>query len=365
MRHFDITIIGNRIAAASALISLGQRFAHSPPLTVALIAPKPSTKTRPLIGESLPPTVKPLLQKMHLWEDFCAQQYPAPEVRFTCWGSDQLHPSFAEHSPNGFGWCVDRHQFEQRLWQRAQHTPFDRLETRFKHSEKTPHGWRLKLSSGEPISTRFVLDCSGRTARFAKTHSTRQKGPRILAACDFLNPLNEPVERTSGVMIEAVKDGWWYSALLPNGQLAVAYFTDHQHMPKALCQHEERWQHSLDHSQYTQLRIQTGAFSSYNQPHLYDASMSCLTQTTGDHWLACGDAAITLDPLSSHGMSTALWSGHKGANACIEALQGKHQGLQAYNQSCQQNWQLYCQQRQTIYRQQNRFQQASFWQNCV
>ena len=369
MSHFNITIIGNRIAAAAALISLGQRLGSNPPLKIALVAPSPSQKQpqnptqkhQHRVGESLPPTIKPLLQKMDLWDDFSAQNYPTSEARFTCWDNEQLQPTFAHHTPYGFGWCIDRLAFENSLWQKAKQIPFTTINAIFKHSEKTAEGWHLRLSDGQTIETDFVLDCTGRAASFAKTQSERQKGSQMVAACDFLPPLNQQVHRSAGGMIEAVEQGWWYSSLLPNGELAIAYFTDREHIAKSVCHDKNQWQQNLNNSQYTKLRVETGEFADFNQPRIHDASMSSMTEPTGDGWLACGDAAMALDPLSAHGMTTALWSGYKGANACIDSLNGDSQPLQQYNDSCKQNWQTYCEQRQAMYQRQAKYADSAFW----
>jgi hypothetical protein len=57
MSHFNITIIGNRIAAAAALLSLGQRLTDNTPLKITLIAPQSSQNGPQLVGEGLPPTI--------------------------------------------------------------------------------------------------------------------------------------------------------------------------------------------------------------------------------------------------------------------------------------------------------------------
>ena len=361
MEHFDITIIGDRMAAAAALIGLQQYMSATKPLKVAVVAPTRVKAEQPLVGESLPPTIQPLMEQMGLWQGFLGLNYPCSEVRFSCWENLQLQPVFARHSAYGFGWCVDRAGFEQYLWQKAKQMTFTTITTTFKSSVKTGAGWLLTLVNDQTITSDFVLDCTGRAASFAKTQTERKKGSQMVAVCDFLTPLNQQVQRSAGVMIEAVEDGWWYSSLLPNGQLAIAYFTLREAVDSQLCRDQRRWQQLLDCSEYTRLRVETGEFATFNRPKLFDASMSCLEQTCGDDWLACGDAAMSLDPLSSHGMSMALWSGYKGAEAAVSALNGDRQLLLQYADSCQQNWQLYCQQRQSIYQQQGRFEDSVFW----
>ena len=110
MHHFDIAIIGDRIAAAAALIGLTQQ-PDIASRSIVIIAPKQQRGDQPLVGESLPPTIKPLLQQMQLWDDFCALNYPESQIRYSCWQNEQLQPINAGPTAHGFGWCIDRRQF--------------------------------------------------------------------------------------------------------------------------------------------------------------------------------------------------------------------------------------------------------------
>jgi flavin-dependent dehydrogenase len=129
-----------------------------------------------------------------------------------------------------------------------------------------------------------------------------------------------------------------------------------------LCRDQAVWLQQLAATEYTRLRIESGEFARYCQPRLMDASMYCLQQSADNDWLACGDAAMALDPLSAHGMATALWSGHKAAQATVAALQGNRQPQQQYIDSIGKNWELYRQQRSDIYQAQPRFADSPFWQ---
>jgi flavin-dependent dehydrogenase len=43
----------------------------------------------------------------------------------------------------------------------------------------------------------------------------------------------------------------------------------------------------------------------------------------GNGWLACGDAALSFDPLSSQGLLTALYSGKFASDFFSQQLKGK------------------------------------------
>jgi len=62
-------------------------------------------------------------------------------------------------------------------------------------------------------------------------------------------------------------------------------------------------------SPLTQSRIDEGGYAMTAQPRRVDAGSARLDRACGDGWLAIGDAAMSFDPISSHGLLTALSTG--------------------------------------------------------
>lgn len=365
MNNYHIAIIGNGIAASAALITLNQCRQQRPDLKVALIAPqKPKVSGQHLVGESLPPTVKPLLQQLDLWPAFNDANFSISRSRFTAWESQTLQPNFAHQQSEGFGWCIDRVKFEHIIWQQANNCPYTFINglCNSSHFDEQNNHWEITTQTTK-ITAELILDCTGRAASFAKQHAKREKCQPMVALCDFLAPLNNEVERTSGVMIEAVKDGWWYSTLLPSGYLAIAYFTLRHMADKQATKSHSHWQQLIEQSNYTKQRITTGEFNLESLPKIHDTTSSLLMQNDQQQWLACGDAALALDPLSAHGMSTALWSGQKAALALVAKLTGSNYALQEYIDSCISNWHLYRKQRADLYQASKSFSHSEFWQS--
>jgi len=361
MQHFDVTIIGNGISASAILHAFNIQADGQQPLRIALVCPDKVESKTYKVGESIPSTVSPILKKLNLWEAFKALNFPYCETRYTSWENDQLIPSRTQHG----SWCIDRIKFEEMLWNIAQTGTFTQFNAVFKQSEKSNWGWLLYLSNGETINSRFVVDCSGRAASFAKRQVQRQRESNMNAMCDFLTPLNNEVTRTPGVMIEAVSTGWWYSNLLPNKALTVAYFTSRDLIKDTSNNVPQRWEDVMQQSQYTKLRIETGEFKEIENPTIHDSSMLSLKNTTGENWLACGDAAMAVDPIGSHGIAISLWSALKGAHAVSNALQGNLTLFRQYNESCQSNWRLYCEQRAHIYSLHTKYKNFPFWESLT
>ena len=97
-------------------------------------------------------------------------------------------------------------------------------------------------------------------------------------------------------------------------------------------------------------------------PLASDAGMLSLTEISGEHWIAAGDALASLDPLSSHGMTQALWSGCRAAQACIKSLQGDQFGVELYRQTIAQAMKAYRTELLQKYRSVHRFAELPFWQ---
>src|SRR5438034_1194138 len=74
-----------------------------------------SDYTSARVGETLPPAIQPLLQKLGVWEPF-VELKPAPSVGIrSAWGSPELRSNDFIFSPYGPGWCVARNRFDALL----------------------------------------------------------------------------------------------------------------------------------------------------------------------------------------------------------------------------------------------------------
>ena len=152
--------------------------------------------------------------------------------------------------------------------------------------------------------------------------------------------------------IEATTDGWWYVSPLPNRQRLVAYFTDAGLAAAGRLTDETSWGAALAHTTHTAAmacgRAEPGV-------RVASAASHRLTPCTGARWLAVGDAALAVDPLSSGGVSFALRS---AALAADVVLGGDPAGYQAAIEAAGAS---YHQLRGEIYGLEPRFAGNPFW----
>lgn len=280
------------------------------------------------IGETLPPGVQPLLERLGLWPEFLQQQHMPAHGTAACWGSAQIedHP-FLFH-PVGCGWHLDRARFDALLRSRV--------------PVRQGRGLELAESPVSKLRPRFVVDATGRAMAIARTRGAEcvawDRGVARFAR--YSRP--ELVDTTT--LIEAVPEGWWYSATVPGGDLIVASFCDPER-PATLGPETAR-------------RI---ADAQPIQQWQCSARAQAATQVHGDDWLAVGDAALAADPLSSQGIAQALAMGIAAAEAISHHLAGDSRGLARYAESIGALRRAFLIARRDTYRREQRFADSAFW----
>src|SRR5439155_1164042 len=113
----------------------------------------------------------------------------------------------------------------------------------------------------------------------------------------------------------AWREGWWYTALLPDGRLATAFMTDADLLRAGGGGRHLEWARRLAATTHTRARITASRYRPDEPPVVAAAGSALLDRAAGPGWAAAGDAAASYDPLSSHGIATALAAGWDAAGA--------------------------------------------------
>jgi hypothetical protein len=207
-----------------------------------------------------------------------------------------------------------------------------------------------------------VLDCRGRPAVIGRALARRHRYDRLVAASAFLYLRGDDVEPTPATLIEAVPEGWWYASLLPDRRLVVALFGDSDTLPRGLTRDLATWRTCLAATTFVMRWIESADFENGVLPRLASAATTWLDPVAGEGWAAAGDAAAAFDPLSSHGLTTALWSGRRAALAAVSALGGDCTPLTLYATTIRDAVQSFAVQRQAVYASEGRWTSQPFWQ---
>lgn len=342
------------LAAGITLVRLGRR-----PILVDRL--DRAGRSRPKIGESLAPRAWPILQRLGIDHLVDARRHLPSPGTVSSWGNAGLAAEdFLLHA-NGPGWHLDRNRFEADLRQFAEQVGVRAIDSPSVRIERSGSShWSVRLEpTGDVIVADFLIDASGRSSAVAQLGCVRRRVYDRLTAWYAFMDSPTPIE-DARAMVEARPDGWWYSALLPGGRLVVSMFCD----PATLAGRERSlkdWLASLDETRWTRQRVADGRYRATAQPRVVAADSSIIESVGGTDWLACGDAAACYDPLSSHGIATAIASGLDAAQAAHAALFGDLEPFGRYVDRVQRSFSYYLEMRAEVYAQERRWSDSPFW----
>lgn len=357
----DVAVIGGGIAGAAACRELGRAGVR----TLWLAPPRADDSER--FGESLAPAARPILTSLGLEELLGSSRHRSSNTVLSSWGSGLLLERHASVNLEGPGLVVDRGAFERDLADAAAEAgSLAAIPTTLRTVRVEGESWRLDLSDGTTQLARVVIDATGRSAVVGRRLAQRVHHDRQIAAVAIADQRSTTVVPTPVTLIEAMPDGWLYAALLADGRLSLAYFSDPDLLPSGLSSDVDAWQRLLGTSIHVSRWIEDAEFDIVRPPRLTPAGVAwldkCGSEPVGCGWVAVGDAAASLDPLSSHGMTTALWTGVRGGKAAHAWLSGDRSAVQEYAADVSGGVARFLADRVAVYRREARFADRPFWE---
>jgi flavin-dependent dehydrogenase len=264
--------------------------------------------------------------------------------------------------PHGRMWHISRPAFDQALRNIAVASGvhiLNRSVGRVASFMRMSESWEIRLVSPESeriVRTSYIVDATGKASCIAR----RMGSKRILR--DHLVAVSCVVERANGVeplLIEPVSAGWWYSLGLPQGTLLIALMTDPKLFKLSAGARKSLWHAMLDEAPNTQQRIGVCEHAS----GVANAETGRLDSMSGEGWFAIGDAAMSFDPLSSHGLTAAI----EQAISAAERLRycRPETALIEFEEIRTNLFGRYRAQRSAFYRGVRRFSGQAFWRNRI
>jgi flavin-dependent dehydrogenase len=370
-RCFDVVVIGAGPAGSATARWLAQSG-----WSVALV--ERSRFEAPRVGESLAPAVQPLLRELGVWPAFQAiQPLPSWGTR-SLWGGADAQTHSHLFSPYGCGWHVDRCAFDRMLAAGAVAAGALLLEGHtLQRCEERADAWQVQLAPthaahAEPLElgARVLVDATGRRAQLA-----RSLGAQRLQ----FDKLVGVATRWAGVahgeaghlLVEAAEPGWWYSAPLPMAVgeapgMVTMLMTDADLCAQTRLTTAVACQQQLQQAGATRQRVASARPEARVQVHCAGSQRlrRGASRAGSLPWLAVGDAALAVDPVSGSGVLRALRTARAVANTVQELLEGRsrrQEALAAYERARDDECTTYLVERARYYAAETRFD-TPFWQ---
>jgi flavin-dependent dehydrogenase len=243
------------------------------------------------IGESLTSGLMPLLETLGLRSEIESADFLCSDSATVYWAGEHRRIRV-----QGGGLQVDRALFDQILLRAACTMPRVNLYQPSRIVDLTFQGglWLIRLNTGETLRSRYLADAAGRARILGGIK--RRLGPPTLAMYAYWTGV---ADCGSDTLIEAGPSEWYWGAPLPGGDFNATVFVD----PGASTTADEYVQR-LRKSRLIWPCLENATARSNVQ--ICDATPFVDENPITPNSLKTGDAALSIDPLSSQGVQTAI-----------------------------------------------------------
>jgi 2-polyprenyl-6-methoxyphenol hydroxylase-like FAD-dependent oxidoreductase len=351
--RYDALVVGKGPAACVFAIQMARRGK-----SILLVPPPTESNQRPW-GETLAPRGEFLLGQLGLASVCLAGQY-STQTALSCWGSADPERTDFTFDPHGRMWHVSRPAFDKALQTHAIESGVDTLDKtshRVAGFTRCTDYWEVRLASlnaERAIKVGYIVDATGKSSCIARLMGSKRIFRDQLVA---ISCVVEQITDIVPLLIEPVCKGWWYSLGLPQGQLLAVLMTDPKLFKLSTEARRSLWDAMLGEAPHTRKRAGTCE----NALGAASAESARLDNMSGKGWLAIGDAAMSFDPLSSHGLCSAIEQAVDSAERL--SIHGHEAALVEFDAMRKELFGKYQAQRLAFYQSVRRFSGQEFWRN--
>jgi flavin-dependent dehydrogenase len=295
-RDSDVCVIGGGPAGscvAARLAELGHR--------VRLV--ERSVFPRPHIGESLPPSITTVLDVLDVRGLVEGAGFLRPTGAIVRWSQQD-----AVRSQRGEpGFQVDRAKFDHLLLRHAMARGVDVIQpATARRPTRVSGGWGVQIDGHGELRCKILVDASGKRSGLS-ARPRRVSAPTAALFGYWRNvPMLGPETR-----VEAGEDVWYWGAPLPDGTVNAVAFIDMERCQRLGRARADHYRATLARS--TLLSHCLAGELIDGRVQICDASSYLDDEPARDGWLKIGEAAMSIDPLSSQGVQAAMMSAFQAA----------------------------------------------------
>jgi len=356
IKTFDCAVIGMGISGvllAKMLARIG--------LQVAVFHDDKPIKTS--FAESLPASINPLLARLGLHPYLHhSAHFPCSGI-YSSWGSAALQQPDVERAlQQKPGWKVDKSYLISQLVEDLPETVV--MFGKVSGLEQQHTHWQIssKNHMGEAVqvSARFIADASGRQGYLPRALNIPRHYFDKLMAFVVNVPSVKIAQFQHPVLVEAQQHCWSLVSQVSEKSTMLAIFSNQTSPDFERYNSFENWHEVSEKSIYFKQFIKNNIHVPVRK---VNASSHICSQLTGRNWLMLGDAAMSFDPLSSHGMTTAMYMADKAGEAIAQYFSGKSQGLDDYSEQMTSIYNTYLNELVERYNGEQRWSGSPFWQS--
>jgi flavin-dependent dehydrogenase len=319
------------------------------------------------IGESLTPSILPVLDFLKLRQTVENAGFLRMPGHTVCWGSPEPRTGYYSPDKSRLGFQVWRESFDTLLLEnaRCQKRVEVKLGTSVNQVSIDRRGVTVHATRQGPIRTRFFVDATGHAGVLAR-QDLRQRDPdfKTLAVTGYWRDTTAPAGDDFGnTLLEAYENGVVWSVPLHNGLRNVTVLVDWS-QGRRIRELGLRDFYLSEIAKLSYVSKFLGAACLPVAPRVSDATLYTARQFAGERFLLLGDAGLFIDPLSSEGVQTAMASAITGAaviNTILKRPAETASALTFYRDAQNNAYSTHYRQSAEYYDQERRWPDSIFW----
>lgn len=338
---FDVCVIGGGPAGTTLALRLAQ-------LGRRVVIAEKAVFPRPHIGEAVTAGALPLFEALGVKSAVESAGFLRSEWATVDWAGE-----LRRYRPHGGpGLLVDRSRLDALLLNTASAMPGVRLyqPARVVRARRDGDHWGIALHTGETLRARYLAEASGR-AHILRRSRRRLGAPTLALYAYFRGPRDCDLAET---WVEAGPSAWYWGSPIPGGEFNATVFVD----PKPSADYEAL----VRQSKLLGPRLRDARRSS--EIRTCDATAFADQSPVTSTFIKVGDAALSLDPLSSQGIETAIGTALHAAvvlNTMIDRPEDTDMAIEFYRNRIHHSGDFHAAAAADFYRRQAAIHEGDFW----